>query len=489
MNTSHNTMSKGLPTWVEQGLAKDPAFRVLTMDGTGWIDPFSGDIVPAASGHQQAARSHLRKSQSWRTGQARPLRDLLYLRWLFYLRPQLKSLPQLRVIRSGRWLNPYTGRWQAPPPDDWQSDLKRFAEFLAGVLCDCPEAQAGRMLDSAQIEALASRGPAGQDPGPLAMPGQAATRIMPAAPSAKPIAPQAGFASPATATPLKNSIAKPVQAAAASKRQPLPEATPVRSPSIAGRSKMKTDLVAIRQAFIKQLRKPPRVEGFQLVLQYSPHAPIPRDFYDVIEPVSGLMHIVLGHVSGDGPGAALLAGALLDSVREHGRQHRDPIDLLCAINDSVRVDQVPGCLAPMCVLTLSLADRKVRCVVAGHPPPVIVSQRRDSVLRQFRGGGASIGSLSGADFRKRLQAVETELVAGDILALPGVGLAHAADPEDPDAGRLRVYGHLVANLKRPLGEMVPAVMRDVRGEERPRDDLALIALRTKDESWLMETRD
>lgn len=478
----------GLPTWVENGLAKDPAFRVLTMDGTGWIDPFSGDVVPAAQGHAEAARAHLRRSGSWRAGNARPLRELLYLRWLYYLRLHLQEFPQLRIVRSNRWLNPYTGRWQAAPPEDWQGNLARFADFLAGMLCDCPAAQAGRMLEREQLDHLARQGPDGVDPGPLSMPGggavrtasPTAVRVLPSAPGQRQVTPPLPPSSAATRTP-----ARPIP----ENRQVLPEATPVRGQSVGRSRKMKTDIVAMRQAFIKQLRKPPRVEGYQLVLQYAPYAPIPRDFYDTVQPVAGCLHLVLGHVQGDGPGAALLAGAMLDAIRTHGPQHRDPIDLLCALNDAVRVDQVPGCSVPLCILTLFQTERRVRCVVAGHPPPVILSNRRDTILRQFRGGGAAIGTLHGADFRKRLQAVEAELAAGDIIAMLGVGLAHAADPDDPEAGRWRVYGHLVAQLKESLGDLVPAVMQAIRGDDKPRHDLALIALRTKDESWLMEVRE
>lgn len=466
---------KGLPAWVENALAKDPAFRVLTMDGTGWIDPFSGEVVPASQGHAEVARAHLRRSGSWRAGNARPLRELLYLRWLSYLRLHLHELPQLRIVRSNRWLNPYTGRWQAAPPEDWQGEIARFADFLAGVLCDCPEAQAGRMIERAQLEVLSRQGPDGVDPGPLSMPGGMAPRA--AAPAATPARPAQAMPVTPTANPMPAS------------RQVLPEATPVRGQSVGRSRKMKTDLVAMRQAFIKQLRKPPRVEGYQLVLQYAPYAPIPRDFYDAVAVSEDCLHLVLGHVQGDGPGAALLAGAMLDALRTLGPQHRDPIDLLCALNDTVRVDQVPGCSVPLCVLTLRQSERRVRCVVAGHPPPVILSNRRDTILRQFRGGGAAIGTLHGADFRKRLQAVEAELAAGDIIAMLGVGLAHAADASDPEAGRWRVYGHLVAQLKASLGELVPAVMQAIRGEDKPRHDLALIALRTKEESWLMEVKE
>lgn len=461
---------QSLPDWVQVGLRKDPAFRVISMDGNGWIDPFSGELVPAAQGYEEAAIAHLRRSQSWRSGQAKPLRDLLYLRWLYYLRGHLQELPQLRILRSGRWLNPYTGRWQPGPPEVWASDLNQMATFLAGVLCDSPEAQAGRMLERWQLDSLASKGPEGIDPGPIAMPG-------------------APPASARTATPVRNAkVAEPKAARPAPARQVLPEATPVRGHSV-GRTKMKTDLVGIRQTFLKQLRRPPRIEGYQLVLQFAPNATLPRDFYDFVAVGDTSVHIVLGHVTGDGPGAALLAGAMVDAVRALGAKHSDGVDLLCAVNEAVRVDQVPGCAVPACVLTLDYRSGRMRCVVAGHPPPIIASARRDTILRQFRAGGGALGTLHGADFRKRLQAVEAELAAGDVVVLLGMGLAHAADPSDPDAGRWKAFGQVVSHLKRPLAELVPAVMQGLRGEERPREDMAIIALRTKDESWLLESKD
>lgn len=469
--------SLGLPEWVQTALRKDPAFRVISMDGKGWIDPFSGELVAAPRGYEEAAVVHLKRSGSWRNGQARPLRDLLHLRWLYYLRGHLQDLPQLRIIRSGRWLNPYTGRWQAGPPEAWTADLTQMATFLAGVLCDSPEAQAGRMLPRAQLDALASQGPHGGDPGPIAFATAPSPRSAPAQRGSG-----ATAARHAEATPV--APAKAVRAEA--RRQTLPEATPVRSVAV---GKMKTDLVGIRKTFLKQLRHPPRLSGYQVVLQFSPYASVPRDFFDFIPVNDRLLHVVLGHVTGDGPGAALLAGGLLDALREHGPRHADGIDLLCAVNEAVKVDQIPGCSVPMVVLTLDHGSGHLRCTVAGHPPPVIASVRRDAILRQFRAGGGALGTLSPTDFRKRLQAVEADLAAGDLVLLLGMGLAHAADPADPDAGRWKTFGQVIAHLKKPLGDLVPAVMQALKGEDRPREDMALIALRTKDESWLFESKD
>src|SRR5689334_22082564 len=110
-----HTPPSGLPEAVINGLQSDPVYRVTTMDGTGWIDPFTGAVVPAPFGAESVARDHLVRSRSWQTGRTLPLPELLRVRWLVYLRANLEETPALRIIRQGRLLNPYTGRWHQAP--------------------------------------------------------------------------------------------------------------------------------------------------------------------------------------------------------------------------------------------------------------------------------------------------------------------------------------------------------------------------------------
>ncbi len=457
-----HTFAPPMPATVIASLRDDPAFRVLTMDGNGWIDPYSGEVVPAPAGYDAAAKTHLARTKAWQAGPAKPLRELLYLRWFHYLRENLEYIPSLRVFRTGHWLNPYDGRWLPAPDSTALRSPVRVAEHLALALSQCPAAASGRMLERDVLEALSARGPGGNEaPQPL---------IDPTPSGPLPILPTA-----------------PVRRAPTSARSAaVAEATPVR-PASTSRTR-RSDHIALKQALIDMLRRPPRLPGHQLVVHFAPHAQMPRDFYDFGELPDGRLLILLGHVAGSGPGASLIAGAALTAARTLAPRHRDLPALVAALNDAVRCDRVPGCTLGICAALLDPVSNRLVCLAAGHPPVAVLSARRDDILRQLRSTGASLGTLIGEDFRNSLEPVEVDLAPGDVALLPGYGLAYAADPADPDAGRWAILAAAVAAIKRPCGELVERVMGRANGNETQRDDLMAVALRVKDESWLMESK-
>jgi phosphoserine phosphatase len=251
----------------------------------------------------------------------------------------------------------------------------------------------------------------------------------------------------------------------------------------------RSDHLQLKQALVAMLRRPPRLTGHQLVVHFAPHAPMPRDFYEFSQLPDGRLLVVLGHVEGSGPGASLLAGATLSTLRTVAPRHRELPALIAALNDAVRADLVHGCTIGIGAAILDPASNRLVCLAAGHPPMAVLSARRDEVLRQLRSTGASLGALVGADFRASLEPIEVRLAPGDIALFPGHGLAHAADPADPDAGRWAILATAVEAIKRPCAELVEQVMaRAKAGREQHRDDLLAVAVRVKDESWLLEAK-
>ena len=195
-------------------LAQDPAFRVLTVDGLNWVDPYSGTVVPAPFGFEEPALAWLRQHQPWkRDGQevaAKPLAELQFIRWVHYLKAHLPE-PELGWLRQflpdGRWLNPFTGQPVAGIMRDNGRITMDTVRQLAAVLRDCPPAQNGKPLDreilATRLRQLAPQAPTAR-----------------AAPAAQPVAPLA--ASPRT-QPAVPPPPAPVQARKEQHPRPAPE--------------------------------------------------------------------------------------------------------------------------------------------------------------------------------------------------------------------------------------------------------------------------
>ena len=409
-----------LPDWLVQSLNKDAAFRVLTMDGLGWIDPYTGEVVTAPFGHQEVAPRHLAATKPWLQLKPKPLKDLLYLRWLHYLRQNLEFIEHLRIFKQGLWLNPYTGQWIAGVRLEENHITANTIDDLARTLGKCEEAQSGKMLEKFRLDVLVANGPD--------------SRLL--------------------------------------QQQETGEYRNL---------KAKTDFQSVKKSFLKMLNKPPRLDNYQIVLQYESYSAIPRSFYDFISIDRDRIMLVLGELQGEGPGAALMVGQAMRTMRRLAGQRADLLDFFANLNDELRVDLVHGCSIGLFAGVLNLPFNSLTCLNVGFHPAVLLNARREITLQQIHTQGERLGVTSGQQFRSSLRPMSLQLQLGDIVAMFSNGVAKAHNPRDLNAGRLSVMGGFASHLEMPCSMMVAKVLEEAkeRSDGPPSDDFCAVALRVK----------
>ncbi len=102
---------------VDAALAHDPAFQVRTVDGSQWICPYSGLLIPLIDGNLEPARRYLMERQPWTgRGRHRPAVQVLTQKWSLHLTAIAGSDPRFAQFNAqGHWRNPHTGQWLALP--------------------------------------------------------------------------------------------------------------------------------------------------------------------------------------------------------------------------------------------------------------------------------------------------------------------------------------------------------------------------------------
>ncbi|MBA3709054.1 MAG: serine/threonine-protein phosphatase [Planctomycetes bacterium] len=465
------TSDQQMPGWLYHAIQNDPAFRVLTMDGVNWIDPFTGTIVAAPFGYEDVAHKYLAKHKPWTRMQPKQLTDLLILRWFHYLRENLEFVPYLRVFNHGMWLNPYIGQWISGIPLENDKVTLRSIEAMATHLAHCGEAQTGKMIETYKLDRLIADGP------------RIATRAQ---------AKSSGRLSSTGKVGAKPAMARPVKT----------NATPARL-TMKTPTKRQTDFMQIKQMLIKMLARPPRVEGYQLIVHYEPHSAISRDFYDIIQIDDHHLLLALGDITGHGPGSALMVASTLKSLRliANSKKHRDLIDIVSALNDDVRPDLMQDCTITMFAALIDTRRRSMTYLCAGHHPAALLNQKRETPMQQIGTQGATLGKATGDDFRRVLRPVTMKLEVGDILLMYSDGLFQVQDARKAEYGRFKFLGSCVANLGRPCNELINQVLEDAKSHAGGRlsEDMTILALRVKEgaqgsditsfnESWLGKTQ-
>lgn len=128
---------------VVDSIAQDPAFQVLTCDGSHWICPYEGTLVPVGEQWALAARNHLFRRKPWsirRGGKPRPLFQVLEQRWQLHL-DSPTGISYRQFDADGRWQNPITKTKVLLPRARSATDPRATAD-IARTLAGCREARA-----------------------------------------------------------------------------------------------------------------------------------------------------------------------------------------------------------------------------------------------------------------------------------------------------------------------------------------------------------
>jgi hypothetical protein len=145
----------------------------------------------------------------------------------------------------------------------------------------------------------------------------------------------------------------------------------------------------LRSALIEELRRglvglyrDPAVGQLNVISRYVPAETaqiIAGDFYGAVEQPGGEVVIMVGDVSGHGPAAAALATRLRAMWRGLAVASVSDSETVSALNETLLAEQQriasPIPFATLCLATVASDLRSARIVIAGHPPPVLVTDR------------------------------------------------------------------------------------------------------------------
>jgi serine phosphatase RsbU (regulator of sigma subunit) len=199
------------------------------------------------------------------------------------------------------------------------------------------------------------------------------------------------------------------------------------------------------------------------------------DFYDVFSTAGDQWFAVIGDVCGKGAEAAAVTALARYTLRAAVVQHRSPARMLRWLNDAMlRQKTGPTRFATIACVRFDVDKDGTTATVAcgGHPSPRVL--RSTGLVETVGAPGTLLGVLR----QVRLEDRSTRLTDGDALVLYTDGLTEAGaprrvwTPEQLDAA--------VASARRSSAqEIVDRLAHQALGDEPPRDDLALLAVRVR----------
>ncbi len=235
------------------------------------------------------------------------------------------------------------------------------------------------------------------------------------------------------------------------------------------------DIAAILQQALLP-RSLPEVEGAAVAVRHRPGrtgTEVGGDFYDLFEAGDRWVAVV-GDVCGKGPEAAALTALVRHTLRATARL--GPEEAVLRVHEAIQASGENTYCTLACAELRQVDDGLVaRVTTAGHPEPRVV--RPEGTIERLDVTGPLVGVLHDPVF----EAQEVRLPAGSTFFMCSDGV--------PEARRNgEIFGDLrLERLLAKLGPLDPEEMlRRLEAEVvdfvegRPRDDLALFALRVND---------
>jgi GAF domain-containing protein/anti-sigma regulatory factor (Ser/Thr protein kinase) len=211
----------------------------------------------------------------------------------------------------------------------------------------------------------------------------------------------------------------------------------------------------------------PSIAGLELACRYLPAAgsSLGGDWYDVFELPGGRVVLAVGDVVGHGVAAAAVMAQLRTALRAYAIEGHEPGAVVEAIN-RLMWDLGPIAMTTLAYAVLDPAEETIELVVAGHPPPLLVSEDGSARYLPLQGAMAL-----GASQPSTYASQTLPFPAGTMVVLYTDGLVERRDePIDEGLERLRALVEKIEDVERVCEDVVDRMV----GSEPP-DDVAVVA--------------
>jgi PAS domain S-box-containing protein len=223
----------------------------------------------------------------------------------------------------------------------------------------------------------------------------------------------------------------------------------------------------------------PQIPGLELSARYRPAGELVEvggDFYDVYLRSNGEWLLVIGDVTGKGAEAAATTALVRYTLRAAAQRNGSLPELLHDVNAAMIAQQADYCTIGLVSIRFRRSAAALATVcLGGHPSPILSGPGGE--VASVGSPGPLLGYVAHACFPQ----AQVTLQEGAILLLYTDGLTDAAAPPALTQAQLgeRVLDYSSDGLDRLLGRLESEAVREAGG--RPRDDIALLAVRPGDD--------
>jgi phosphoserine phosphatase RsbU/P len=224
------------------------------------------------------------------------------------------------------------------------------------------------------------------------------------------------------------------------------------------------------------LEEPPDFPGFDLAARSVPAEEVGGDFFDFHVFDEDMLGVSIGDASGHGLPAALLVRDVVTGLRMGLEKELKIATVFAKLNRVIHRSNMSSRFISVFYGELE-ADGNLIYVNAGHPPPLIFSNREsDGPTIELTVGGTVIGPLPKAQFRRGFARIRP----GEVLVMCTDGILERRDAKGEFFGEERLRATVRQNLESSAEDLLERVFATAFafGLERAwEDDVTVVVVR------------
>jgi PAS domain S-box-containing protein len=221
-------------------------------------------------------------------------------------------------------------------------------------------------------------------------------------------------------------------------------------------------------------KAPPALTGFEIAGASYPAEFAAGDYFDYVPMPDGSVGFVVGDVSGHGLGPAIVMALTYAHMRSLARIYNEPTEILRQLNRFL-VDETDR-FVTLLFAHLVPDTRSIGWINAGHPPGFILDSK-DHIKARLESSSVPLAVLPDPTFSSE-RAVTLE--SDDIVLLLTDGVLEAKSSRKDEYGIEKALDVVAANHGRTAGEIVAAIIREVRdfcSPGKPWDDITALVIK------------
>ena len=228
----------------------------------------------------------------------------------------------------------------------------------------------------------------------------------------------------------------------------------------------------------------PSIPHVNLKGLYYPAFEVGGDYLDYFKTETGHWVVVIADVCGKGIPAALLMTILRSAFRVDARNETSARNLLCSVNNSMRVNLDDRSFVTAVCLIIGNDGKTMSYARAGHPK--LVKINASNTVETIESNGIALGFISdSAAFSGFIEEIAIPLIPGERYLIYTDGLTEAVNNEKEPYGGKRLLDLLSMNIGPTPEAILDTIMADVKlfSSGAPyHDDLTIIALQVTDDA-------